>query len=89
MSQLEKLTLSLIVGRQTSFIDGTHLINDILSKMSRLHTFIFNIITHCVIKNEKILPTPDDLGRALIQRGYNEPPQMTYPENFCLYFPLL
>ncbi|CAF3885946.1 unnamed protein product, partial [Rotaria sp. Silwood1] len=30
--------------RRISFIDGNHLVNDILSNMSHLHTFIFNII---------------------------------------------
>ncbi|CAF1414639.1 unnamed protein product [Rotaria sordida] len=71
MSQLEKLTLSLIVYGRTSFIDGTHLVNDILSKMSHLHTFIFNIITQNVIMAEEFLPAPDDVQRELIQRGYN------------------
>jgi len=70
MPQLEKLTLSHIVRRRTSFIDGTHLIYDILSEMSHLHIFIFNIITHCDIMNEELLSTPGDLGRELIQRGY-------------------
>ncbi|CAF4393718.1 unnamed protein product [Rotaria socialis] len=36
MLQLEELTLSLIVGDQTSFIDGTHLVNNILNRMSYL-----------------------------------------------------
>ena len=71
MSQLEKLTLSLIVYDRTSFIDGTHLVNNILNKMSYLHTFIFNIITEYITIDEELLPTPDDIGRPLIQRGYN------------------
>ncbi|CAF4212839.1 unnamed protein product [Rotaria sp. Silwood2] len=71
MSQLEKLTLSLIVRNRTSFIDGTHLVNDILSKMSYLHTFIFNIITEDVTMDEEHLPVPDDAKSGLIQRGYN------------------
>jgi hypothetical protein len=70
MSQLEKLTLSLIVRGRTSFIDENHLINDILSKMSYLHTFIFNIITEIFTPNEELLPTPNDVERALLQRGY-------------------
>jgi len=70
MSQLEKLTLSLNVRDRTSFIDGTHLINDILSKMSHLHTFIFNIISQNVTINEELLPTPDDVEHELLERGY-------------------
>jgi hypothetical protein len=65
------LTLFLLIHRRTSFIDGTRLINDILNKISHLHTFIFNIITQGVIMDEELLPTPDNVGRALIQRGHN------------------
>ncbi|CAF0928190.1 unnamed protein product [Rotaria sp. Silwood1] len=71
MSQLEKLTLSLYVRERTSFIDGTHLDNDIISKMPLLHTFIFDIVTEHVIINKEYLPTSDDVRRALFQRGYN------------------
>jgi hypothetical protein len=71
MLQLEELTLSLIVDNRTSFIDGTHLVNNILNKMSYLKTFIFNIITDFVRMNEELLPTLDDIGRPLIQRGFN------------------
>lgn len=59
MSQLEKLTLSPQVRRQISFIDGTHLDNDIISKMSYLHTFIFDILTEYVIIDEELLPTSE------------------------------
>ena len=71
MSQLEKLTLSLLVCGRNSFIDGTQLINDIISKMSCLNSFIFDIVTQGVILEEELLPTSDDVRRALIQRGYN------------------
>jgi len=70
MSQLEKLTLSFIVRGRTSFIDGNHLVNDILSKMPYLHTFIFNIITEIFTPHEQLLPTSDDVELALIQKGY-------------------
>ncbi|CAF1379273.1 unnamed protein product [Rotaria sordida] len=71
MLQLEELTLSLIVDDQTSFIDGTHLVDNILNKMSYLQTFIFNIITEYVTMDEELLPTLDDIERPLIQRGFN------------------
>ena len=70
MSQLEKLTLSLIVDCRNSFIDGNHLVNDILSQMSYLHTFTFNIISEVFLLYQTLLPTPDDIGRALIERGF-------------------
>ncbi|CAF2142563.1 unnamed protein product [Rotaria magnacalcarata] len=71
MLQLEELTLSLIVDNRTSFIDGTHLINNILNRMSYLQTFIFNIITEYVTMDEERLPTLDDIEQPLIQRGFN------------------
>jgi hypothetical protein len=71
MSQLEKLTLSLLVCGRNSFIDGTQLINDIISKMPCLNSFIFDIVTQGVILEEELLPTSDDVRRALTQRGYN------------------
>ncbi|CAF4846009.1 unnamed protein product, partial [Rotaria magnacalcarata] len=71
MLQLEELTLSLIVDNRTSFIDGTHLINNILNSMSYLQTFIFNIITEYVTMDEERLPTLDDIEQPLIQRGFN------------------
>jgi hypothetical protein len=70
MSQLEKLTLSLHVRRRSSFIDGKNLINDFISKMSHLRTFIFNILSQNVIINQELSPTSDDVERELIERGY-------------------
>ncbi|CAF4659972.1 unnamed protein product [Rotaria socialis] len=71
MSQLEKLTLSLYVDGRTSFIDGTHLNNDIISKMPYLHRFNFDIVTEIVIISNEYLPTSDDVRRPLIEKGYN------------------
>jgi hypothetical protein len=71
MSKLEKLTLSLIVCRRVSLIDGNHLVNDILSKMSDLHSFIFNIITDRIIIDEEFLPTSDHILHPLIEKGCN------------------
>jgi hypothetical protein len=71
MSYLEKLTLSLSIKNRSSFIDGTHLDKDILSNMSQLRTFIFDIVTEEVMINEEILPSSDDIRRTFIQRGYH------------------
>ncbi|CAF2096341.1 unnamed protein product [Rotaria magnacalcarata] len=71
MSQLENLTLSLLVCDRASFIDGTHLINDIASKMSYLNAFIFNITTTGTTMDEELYPTSDEVSRVLIQAGYN------------------
>ncbi len=71
MSQLEKLKLSLCVRDRTSYIDGTHLNNNIISKMPYLHTFIFDIVTEYVRIDRKHLKSSDDIRRPLIQKGYN------------------
>ena len=71
MSQLEKLTLSLNVCHRTSCIDGDHLVNDIINKMSHLHTFNFNIVCEMVMISKELFPAPDDVKRPLIHRGYN------------------
>ncbi|CAF0940590.1 unnamed protein product [Rotaria sordida] len=67
----KKLTVSLYVHGRTSFIDGTHLNNDIISKIPYLHRLNFDIITEIVIINNEYLPTSDDIRRALIEKGYN------------------
>ena len=82
MSRLEQLTLSLIVDDQTSFIDGTHLVNNIVNKMSNLHTFIVNIITEYITIDEELVPTPDDVERPLVQRGYHVNCYIDYDSGF-------
>ncbi|CAF3797550.1 unnamed protein product [Rotaria sp. Silwood1] len=71
MSQLEKLTLSLEIGNRRTYVEGTHLNNEILSQMSYLRTFIFDIVTHIVDSNE-ILKSNDDVRRIFVQHvdGY-------------------
>lgn len=71
MTQLEKLTLSLNVDQRRTFIEGTHLNKMILSQMSHLKTFIFDIVTHTVINDEN-LKTIDDIQSTFVQNvdGY-------------------
>ncbi len=71
MFYLEKLILSLIVYNRRTFVDGNSLVNDILSPMLYLHTFIFNIITEGVRVLEELISPPDVLSHALIERGYD------------------
>ena len=49
MSNLEKLTLSLVVRKRSLFIDGAHLNDHILSHMPQLRTLIFDIVTEEVM----------------------------------------
>ncbi|CAF4599147.1 unnamed protein product, partial [Rotaria sp. Silwood2] len=46
MSYLEKLTLYFRIENRDRFIDGTHLQNEILVDMPRLHSFNFYFSTH-------------------------------------------
>ncbi|CAM4840020.1 unnamed protein product, partial [Rotaria magnacalcarata] len=71
MLHLEKLTLSLGIRGRTSFIDGTHLDNCILSRLPHLHTFVFNIITDFVRSTEHFEPSADHIRRTFIQRGHH------------------
>ncbi|CAF3804906.1 unnamed protein product [Rotaria socialis] len=43
MSNLERLTLYLVLYRYTSFIDGNHLKKDIINQLPRLNKLLFNI----------------------------------------------
>ncbi|CAF1446521.1 unnamed protein product [Adineta ricciae] len=71
MLQLEELTLSLVVDGRTSLIDGTHLVDNILNKLSYLQVFIFNIITEYVRIDEELLPTLDEIKRPLVEMGFD------------------
>ncbi|CAF1091833.1 unnamed protein product [Rotaria sordida] len=71
MFYLEKLVLSLIVYNRRTFVDGNSLVNDILSPMLYLHTFIFNIISDGVRVLEELISPPDVLSHALVERGYD------------------
>ncbi|CAF1313901.1 unnamed protein product [Rotaria sordida] len=70
MSQLEKLTLSLVVRDRTSFIDGTQLHNDILHKMAHLRIFTFDIVTRNVIFSQGAQPSSDDVRCTFVERRY-------------------
>ncbi|CAF4055545.1 unnamed protein product, partial [Rotaria magnacalcarata] len=45
MSYLEELTLYLCIENRDTFVDGTHVHNEILSHMPQLHSFVFYIRT--------------------------------------------
>ncbi|CAF4527076.1 unnamed protein product, partial [Rotaria magnacalcarata] len=45
MSYLEELTLYLCIENRDTFVDGTHVHNEILSHMPQLHSVVFYIRT--------------------------------------------
>jgi len=71
MSNIEKLTLSFRISRRTSFIDGIYLTNEVLSYMSYLHTFMFDIVSDDTIINQHFKPSVDDIRRTFIQNGHH------------------
>lgn len=74
MSDLEELTLYLsIVRTESTYIDGTHLSDEILIHMPQLNKFIFNINTVVLNKNISVaLPSNNDIQRSFIRRGYQQ-----------------
>ncbi len=71
MSQLEKLTLSVIIRNRSSFVDGTHLNDNVLCHMPHLRTFTFDIVTENVKMNKEDVPSCDDIRRTLMSIEYD------------------
>ncbi|CAF4030148.1 unnamed protein product, partial [Rotaria sp. Silwood1] len=65
MSNLEELTLYIIVKDRTTFIDGTHIYNEILVHMPQLHIFNFYISTYSKMDRLVRHPSKDDIQRTL------------------------
>ncbi|CAF4007103.1 unnamed protein product, partial [Rotaria magnacalcarata] len=78
MVHTETLTLSLFVVRRTSFLDGTYLADSVINHMSRLHTFIFDIVTRGTMTNAEIQPSADDIRRTFVQIGIHVDCYMEY-----------
>jgi hypothetical protein len=64
MLNLEELTLSIIVGNRTTFIDGTCIYNEILVYMPRLNKFNFCICTNMAIHHLIHRLSKDDIQRT-------------------------
>jgi len=72
MTHVEKLFLSLRVGRKNSFIDGAYLYNNIHSQMPHLDTFHFDIVTdHVLINEQQPKVTSNHIRRTFMERGYH------------------
>jgi hypothetical protein len=76
MSQLEKLTLYLRIRNRDTYIDGSHLNNDILIHMAQRHSFTFYISTDNSIGNNMDVFLPyvsnDDVQRTFTDIGYHQ-----------------
>ncbi|UJR27137.1 hypothetical protein I4U23_008436 [Adineta vaga] len=72
MLNLEELMLQLpVIRRESAYIDGNHLYDEILHYMLRLKKLMFNIHTHIINNHIKInLPSNDDIRNSFIERGF-------------------
>ncbi|CAF3416395.1 unnamed protein product [Rotaria socialis] len=70
MTHLEKLTLYLRVRNRSSFVNGTHLHNEILVHMPQLHTFIFYISTENNINESVHRISNDDIQQTFTHTRY-------------------
>lgn len=65
MSNLEKLTLCLVIECQERFIDGDNLKKNIVNYMPKLNDFLFNIRSIISLDNQMLLLSNDDIQRTL------------------------
>ncbi|CAF1534636.1 unnamed protein product, partial [Rotaria sp. Silwood1] len=64
MSNLEELTLNLVIFGRSSFIDGNNLKN-IINHMSKLNKFTFNIHSSIYLDNQIDLPSNENIQNTL------------------------
>jgi len=69
MSYLEKLTLYLRIKDRNRFIDGTHLVNEMLVNVPQLHSFTFYICTYIDTVGLIHKSASEDIQRTFINIG--------------------
>jgi len=74
MINLEELVLFLsVIRRDSTYIDGTQLHNEILINMPRLNKFTFSINTGVLNEHISIdLPSYEDIQHSFIEKGYTQ-----------------
>ncbi|CAM4844723.1 unnamed protein product [Rotaria magnacalcarata] len=73
MKYLKELALYLAVNNRSTFIDGTHLKNEILIYLPQIQIFTFNIKTHCkFMSNEMYIQSNNDISRTFINWQYGQ-----------------
>ncbi|CAF3455174.1 unnamed protein product [Rotaria socialis] len=89
MTHLEKLTLYLRVRNRSSFVNGTHLHNEILVHMPQLHTFIFYISTENNINESVHRISNDDIQQTFTHTRYARTGCMVNRDGANRAFPML
>ncbi|CAF4620905.1 unnamed protein product, partial [Rotaria sp. Silwood2] len=72
MSNLEELTLNIINGKRSTFVDGTQINNEILVHMPRLYKFIFHINTEIKLNDLVHYLSNDDIQRTFTNIRYQQ-----------------
>jgi hypothetical protein len=72
MLHLEELTLYLCIENRSTFIDGTHLHNEIITHMPQLHTFNFYISMRNEIIDSTIRLSNNDIQRTFTNRIFEQ-----------------
>ncbi|CAF3034222.1 unnamed protein product [Rotaria sp. Silwood2] len=72
MSYLKELTLYLCIEKRPTFVDGTHLHNEILAHMPQLHTFNFYISMQNEINDSTIRLSNNDIQRTFTNARYGQ-----------------
>ena len=72
MSHLEELTLYLCIENRPTFVDDTHLDNEILAHMPQLHTFNFYISMQNEINDPTIRLSNNDIQQTFTNRRYEQ-----------------
>ncbi|CAF3301082.1 unnamed protein product, partial [Rotaria sp. Silwood2] len=72
MSNLEELTLYIMIQNRIKFLDGTQINNQILVHMPRLYKFIFYISTEILQHNLVPYLSIDDIQQTFTNIGYHQ-----------------
>ena len=79
MTDLETLVFCLRLSEIDHVVDGTYLQNNLLSHLSHLHTFHFDLL-HLMAGPSllTLIPTPDAIRQSFVDRGYDVACYMDY-----------
>ena len=72
MSNLEQLSLYLQVSLDETFIDGNHLKENIINRLSRLNQFTFYICSAIFSFNQMYMPSTEDIQHTFIHFPVNQ-----------------
>jgi hypothetical protein len=72
MSNLEELTLNILIEHRTRFVDGTQINNEILVHLPQLYRFIFHISTEVTQQHLVHNLSEDNIQQTFVNIGYQQ-----------------